>query len=303
MEIQESLQARYRVTRLGPGVLGIRGNQNTVRRAGGIVVLRKEGLYGSFDRAQMPLNSIRENKATLLAGDKEKAMPLHPGQRFYVVAVSVSDDAVTVGLLSAGPVATADGRSADLWGSLNFFFRKETIAQARMDEISPEVDQWLVPEAFIETSASAEPAKPPATAFPPPPAGAEAATSTSTLVALQPGMARDEVVRGLGAPHREVTFGERDWLEYPDLVAVLENGKLLSVDRRAPAPVAVKVSSEPAGAEVYLDGSFVGSTATVLQLRPGTYRLAVKSPGYQDWRRDLKVLPANELNVNARLVR
>src|SRR6185437_10116489 len=70
-EIQESLQTRYRLTRVGPGALGLHCGENSIRHAGGMVVLRKEGLYGSFKRNQLISMSITGEKVAVLSGSRE----------------------------------------------------------------------------------------------------------------------------------------------------------------------------------------------------------------------------------------
>jgi hypothetical protein len=114
-------------------------------------------------------------------------------------------------------------------------------------------------------------------------------------------MTREQVVNTLGAPIQEVAFGDRRWLTYAAVSITLEQGKLTAVDRNAQALVPVKISSDPNGADVFLDGSFVSSTPAILSLREGTYKVAVKSSGYTDWERDVKVLPGAEVNLNAEL--
>jgi hypothetical protein len=63
----------------------------------------------------------------------------------------------------------------------------------------------------------------------------------------------------------------------------------------------VKISSDPAGADVFLDGSFVSSAPAVLRLQAGTYKVAVKMSGYADWEREVKILPGAEVTLDARL--
>lgn len=65
-----------------------------------------------------------------------------------------------------------------------------------------------------------------------------------------------------------------------------------------PDPVAVKVISEPAGAEIAIDGSFVGSTPAMLQLTPGIHKVDVKR-GKMAWQRNLQVLAGSNITVNA----
>jgi len=78
---------------------------------------------------------------------------------------------------------------------------------------------------------------------------------------------------------------------------------------QAPAPEAsrstqqesVKCSftSAPAGAEVTVDGRYVGSTPSVLSLSAGNHAVEVSLPGFATWKRDLTVSAGAELTVNA----
>lgn len=71
----------------------------------------------------------------------------------------------------------------------------------------------------------------------------------------------------------------------------------------APPEKAEKVrcnfSSTPAGAEITLDGKFVGSTPSAISLSPGTHVVVITVPGFAQWKRDLTVLPGSELTVDA----
>jgi len=58
-------------------------------------------------------------------------------------------------------------------------------------------------------------------------------------------------------------------------------------------------SSNPSGAEITLDGQYVGSTPSVLGLGPGTHLVVITLPGFAQWKRDLAVSPGSELTVNA----
>jgi len=58
-------------------------------------------------------------------------------------------------------------------------------------------------------------------------------------------------------------------------------------------------SSTPAGAEVTLDGRYVGSTPSVLGLTTGNHVVVISMAGFQQWKRDLTVAPGSELTVNA----
>lgn len=61
----------------------------------------------------------------------------------------------------------------------------------------------------------------------------------------------------------------------------------------------VVVSSEPPGAEIYVDGKFVGQTPATIPLIAGTHRVVVKSHGRKDWERDLTVLKESQVALRA----
>jgi hypothetical protein len=58
-------------------------------------------------------------------------------------------------------------------------------------------------------------------------------------------------------------------------------------------------SSTPAGAEIILDGKFVGSTPSEIVVDAGTHVVVFSMPGFAQWKRDLTVLPGSELTVSA----
>jgi len=58
-------------------------------------------------------------------------------------------------------------------------------------------------------------------------------------------------------------------------------------------------TSTPAGAEVTVDGKYVGSTPSVLTLSVGNHAVEVALPGFAQWKRDLTVSTGSELTVNA----
>ena len=72
----------------------------------------------------------------------------------------------------------------------------------------------------------------------------------------------------------------------------------------APSPSAsapkVTVASTPEGADIEIDGSFVGNTPSSIELTPGEYQVMVKKSGYKVWTRKLKV-SGGEVKLNAEL--
>jgi hypothetical protein len=80
---------------------------------------------------------------------------------------------------------------------------------------------------------------------------------------------------------------------------------------RAPAPparaaqespaekVKVNFASTPPGAEITLDGSYVGSTPSSIVLSAGTHSVVFSLPGFAQWKRELTVLAGSDLTVSA----
>jgi len=62
----------------------------------------------------------------------------------------------------------------------------------------------------------------------------------------------------------------------------------------------VSVSSTPDGADIEVDGSFMGSTPSVIDLAPGEHSVVVKKAGYKDWQRTMKVM-GGSLHLSAEL--
>jgi hypothetical protein len=60
----------------------------------------------------------------------------------------------------------------------------------------------------------------------------------------------------------------------------------------------VTIASDPTGAEIYVDGKFVGQTPSTIRLASGSHRIEVKSFGKQDWARDLEVMRDSQLTLH-----
>jgi hypothetical protein len=63
----------------------------------------------------------------------------------------------------------------------------------------------------------------------------------------------------------------------------------------------LSIASTPDGADIEIDGSFVGNAPSELQLTEGDHTIAVKKPGYKDWSRQLKVSGGSSVRLNAEL--
>jgi serine protease Do len=61
----------------------------------------------------------------------------------------------------------------------------------------------------------------------------------------------------------------------------------------------VTVHSDPEGADIYLDGKFVGNTPSAFPLHVGGHHIAVKEDGRKSWERDLEVLRDGQTQLRA----
>jgi len=78
----------------------------------------------------------------------------------------------------------------------------------------------------------------------------------------------------------------------------------------APQPIAkppdsevtpVEVKSTPDGAEISIDGKFVGNTPSSFRLAPGDHTVRIEKSGYKPWEKAFTVLAGGQLTLNATL--
>ena len=63
----------------------------------------------------------------------------------------------------------------------------------------------------------------------------------------------------------------------------------------------VSVSSTPAGADIELDGSFVGNTPSELSIAEGDHTIQIKKAGFTLWERKLKITAGSTVHIDAEL--
>lgn len=63
----------------------------------------------------------------------------------------------------------------------------------------------------------------------------------------------------------------------------------------------LSIVSIPDGADIELDGSFVGNAPSDLQVPEGDHTIAVKKTGFKDWERKMKVNGGSSVRLNAEL--
>jgi PEGA domain len=60
-------------------------------------------------------------------------------------------------------------------------------------------------------------------------------------------------------------------------------------------------NSTPAGAEITLDGRYVGNTPSTIGVNTGTHVVVLFMPGFAQWKRELTVAAGSDVNVSASL--
>ncbi len=75
-----------------------------------------------------------------------------------------------------------------------------------------------------------------------------------------------------------------------------------SASQKAPefSNTKVQISSDPVGADIEIDGSYVGNTPSSVELSAGEHSLGVKKAGYKEWQRKIKA-SGGSINVAAQL--
>ena len=61
------------------------------------------------------------------------------------------------------------------------------------------------------------------------------------------------------------------------------------------------VNSTPAGADIKIDGRFVGSTPSTVKLAPGEHTVIIEKSGFQLWQRTLSVTDSGSITIEANL--
>lgn len=68
----------------------------------------------------------------------------------------------------------------------------------------------------------------------------------------------------------------------------------------APSSGKISVSSTPANADIEIDGSFVGTTPSMIEVAPGEHEITIKKSGFRNWQRKMKIM-SGAINVSAEL--
>jgi S1-C subfamily serine protease len=148
------------------------------------------------------------------------------------------------------------------------------------------------------------------------PMTSEPGTWIQTDAAINPGNSGGPLLNGAGevvgiTTQKEFVSGDGRPLQ--GIGFALSSNDLLSVLRRFypdtslgpnPQPESrgkgkVSITSNLEGADIYIDGKFVGNTPATFNLPSGSHSIAVKGQDGTTWQRDLEVLEDSDVKVNA----
>lgn len=94
----------------------------------------------------------------------------------------------------------------------------------------------------------------------------------------------------------------KDWADHPAVTA-----PPAAVSTPAPTPVSqasvarASITSTPDRADIEIDGSYVGSTPSAVELTPGSHSILIKKSGYRSWERKIVASSGSSVNVAADL--
>ena len=63
----------------------------------------------------------------------------------------------------------------------------------------------------------------------------------------------------------------------------------------------MSLSTNPDGADIYVDDQFYGNSPATLKLKPGKHMIGVKMTGYKDWSREISTDAGVEVHLSATL--
>ncbi len=74
-----------------------------------------------------------------------------------------------------------------------------------------------------------------------------------------------------------------------------------TIANTGPVSSKLQLESNPPGADIEVDGSFVGNTPSDVQVAEGEHLISIKKSGFKDWERTLKVTSGSSVHLNAEL--
>jgi hypothetical protein len=74
-----------------------------------------------------------------------------------------------------------------------------------------------------------------------------------------------------------------------------------SDENASSSPAKLQLESLPSGADIEIDGGFVGNTPSDLQVTAGVHTIVVKKGGFNDWTRKLRISGGSSVHLNPEL--
>jgi PEGA domain len=90
-----------------------------------------------------------------------------------------------------------------------------------------------------------------------------------------------------------------DMAKFVDAPAAPASAQALAPPAAA-AQATLAIESTPSGADVEIDGEFVGNTPSTITVAPGSHQIAVKKKGYADWGKTMNIT-GGTIHLNAEL--
>ena len=69
----------------------------------------------------------------------------------------------------------------------------------------------------------------------------------------------------------------------------------------SPGSAKLQVESNPPGADIQLDGNFIGNTPSDVQVLEGDHTIMLKKPGFKDWERKMKESGGSSVHLRAEM--
>lgn len=83
-------------------------------------------------------------------------------------------------------------------------------------------------------------------------------------------------------------------------MAKFDNAPLYPAGKAAPTQASLVIDSTPPGADIAVDGGFVGDTPSTVSVAPGTHEITVSKKGFTNWDRKLNVT-SGDIHLTASL--
>jgi hypothetical protein len=74
-----------------------------------------------------------------------------------------------------------------------------------------------------------------------------------------------------------------------------------AVSASTPSSAKLQLESNPTGADIEVDGNFVGNTPSDVQVSDGEHAITIKKAGFKDWERKMKVSGGSSVHLSAEL--